>query len=55
MTDSRAVFVVHGRNVAVRDSMFNFLRAIGLRPLEWETAVGLTAKASPYIGGLLHG
>jgi len=53
MTDSRAVFVVHGRNVAVRDSMFNFLRAIGLRPLEWETAVGLTAKASPYIGEVL--
>lgn len=53
MTDSRAVFVVHGRNVPVRDSMFNFLRAIGLRPLEWETAVGLTGKASPYIGEVL--
>ncbi|WP_235737997.1 TIR domain-containing protein [Nocardioides alcanivorans] len=53
MTDSRAVFVVHGRNVPVRDSMFNFLRAVGLKPLEWETAVGLTGKASPYIGEVL--
>ena len=33
--------------------MFNFLRAIGLKPLEWETAVGLTGKASPYIGEVL--
>ena len=53
MTDSRAVFVVHGRNTDVRDSMFNFLRAVGLKPLEWETAVGLTRKASPYIGEVL--
>lgn len=33
--------------------MFGFLRALGLRPLEWDTAIGLTAKASPYIGEVL--
>lgn len=33
--------------------MFGFLRALGLRPLEWDTAVGLTGKASPYIGEVL--
>lgn len=53
MTDHRAVFVVHGRNTPVRDSMFGFLRALGLRPLEWDTAIGLTGKASPYIGEVL--
>jgi hypothetical protein len=53
VTDQRAVFVVHGRNTPVRDAMFGLLRALGLRPLEWDTAVGLTGKASPYIGEVL--
>jgi len=53
VTDQRAVFVVHGRNTSVRDSMFGFLRAVGLRPLEWDTVIGLTGKASPYIGEVL--
>jgi hypothetical protein len=43
------VFVIHGRNKKVRDSVFSFLRAIGLKPLEWEEIVALTAKATPYI------
>ncbi|MGB3761622.1 MAG: nucleotide-binding protein [Ornithinimicrobium sp.] len=53
MTDQRAVFVVHGRNTPVRDSMFAFLRSLELKPLEWDTAIGLTGKASPYIGEVL--
>ncbi|WP_431277136.1 TIR domain-containing protein [Leifsonia poae] len=47
------VFVVHGRNGAVRDSMFTFLRALGLRPLEWDQAVALTGEGTPYIGDVL--
>lgn len=31
----RTVFVVHGRNEEVRKSVFEFLRAVGLRPQEW--------------------
>src|SRR5262245_36790070 len=31
----RSIFVVHGRDLALRDSMFQFLRSINLRPLEW--------------------
>lgn len=48
-----AVFVVHGRNEALRRSMFDFLRAIGLHPIEWTQAVALTGKGSPYIGEVL--
>lgn len=51
--DVRSVFVVHGRNLAARDSLFTFLRALGLRPIEWSQAVAFTAKGSPYIGEVL--
>ncbi|MDX9975168.1 MAG: nucleotide-binding protein [FCB group bacterium] len=53
-TDRRMVFVVHGRNSRLRASMFDFLRAIGLHPLEWSQALGLTKDASPYIGDILE-
>lgn len=33
--------------------MFMFLRSIGLRPIEWDQAVALTGKGSPYIGEVL--
>ena len=51
--DSRTVFVVHGRNNGARDSLFTFLRSIGLDPLEWSNARQLTGKPSPYIGEIL--
>lgn len=47
------VFVVHGRNRAARDAVFDFLRSIGLRPLEWTQALKLTKKGSPYVGEIL--
>lgn len=51
--DERVVWVVHGRNLAARDGMFTFLRALGLKPLEWDQAVGLTGKGAPYVGEVL--
>lgn len=51
--DARSVFVVHGRDVALRDSMFAFLRSLDLKPIEWTHAVALTGKAAPYIGEVL--
>lgn len=51
--DPKKVFVVHGRNNAARDSMFIFLRSIGLQPIEWSQAIQLTHKASPFIGEIL--
>lgn len=51
--DPRRVFVVHGRNMAVRDDFFALLRSFGLEPIEWAEAVRETGKASPYIGEIL--
>lgn len=48
------VFVVHGRNTAARDEVFAFLRAVGLRPLEWSQAIRLVRKGSPYVGEILE-
>lgn len=53
VNDPRNVFVVHGRNLDARNSLFRFLRSIGLRPLEWSQAVRETGKASPFIGEIL--
>jgi predicted nucleotide-binding protein len=47
------VFVVHGRNESLRRSLFSFLRALGLNPLEWESVVASTKKGAPYIGEIL--
>jgi predicted nucleotide-binding protein len=43
----RNVFVVYGRDEPARRAVFDFLRAIGLRPLEWETLVRQTGKSAP--------
>lgn len=51
--DPRAVFVVHGRNKVLSDAMFEFLRAIDLKPIEWDRGVEMTGEASPYIGQIL--
>ncbi len=52
-TNTREVFVVHGRNAKARDALFSFLRAIDLHPLEWSQAVQATGKPMPYIGEIL--
>ena len=46
----KVVFVIHGRNLQIRDAMFAFLRSLGLHPLEWIEALTATQKGSPYIG-----
>lgn len=49
------VFVVHGRNERARKGLFEFLRAIGLDPIEWSQALAMTGAGSPYIGRVLDG
>lgn len=51
--DPRQVFVIHGRNEPARAALFTFLRSVGLKPIEWSQAIGMTQKASPYIGEVL--
>lgn len=50
---TRNVFVVHGRDDQARDAVFAFLRALDLRPLEWETLVAGTGSAAPYLGEVI--
>ncbi len=47
------VFVVHGRNGAVRKAMFDFLRSVGLDPMEWTKAIAGTGKTNPSIHEVL--
>lgn len=49
----RKVFVVYGRNDKARRAMFDFLRSIGLFPIEWSQARAATGKAMPYVGEIL--
>jgi predicted nucleotide-binding protein len=51
--DPRKVFVIHGRNEPARRGLFEFLRAIGLDPIEWSQAIAMTGAGSPYIGQVL--
>ncbi|MFE7902699.1 CATRA conflict system CASPASE/TPR repeat-associated protein [Streptomyces sp. NPDC057424] len=44
------VFVVYGRDEPARRAVFDFLRTIGLNPLEWEEVVRRTGKATPTLG-----
>jgi predicted nucleotide-binding protein len=50
---SRKVFVVYGRNTAMRVAVFAFLRSIGLTPTEWSQAIAATGQGSPYIGEVI--
>lgn len=47
------VFVVHGRNEDARDALFQFLRTLGLQPIEWTQAIEMTGEPSPYVGTIL--
>ncbi len=48
------VFVVHGRNESARKAVFDFLRTIGLQPIEWNQAIKKTGLPSPYVGEILE-
>lgn len=49
-----AVFVIHGRDKKARREFYAFLRAIGLRPVEWAEVLGETGKGLPHIGEVLR-
>jgi len=49
-----SVFVVHGRDEPLRKSMFAFLRALGLKPMEWSHAVNEAKGGNPYVGDIIE-
>ena len=48
--DPRKVAVMHGRDSRARQWMYDWLRRIGLEPLEWSQLIARTGKATPYSG-----
>jgi predicted nucleotide-binding protein len=44
---NRRVFVVYGRDTELTGRFFDLLRAVDLRPLEWEQLVQATGRATP--------
>lgn len=49
----REVAVVHGRDSQVTQAVFEFLRSLDLRPLEWEEVLARASAATPYTGHLI--
>lgn len=50
---ARHVFVVHGRDEQARQVMFDLLRKLDLKPLEWEPLVRAAGGGSPYLGDVV--
>lgn len=51
--DPATVMVVHGQDQEAADALFDWLRAIGLRPREWAQLVQAEGSGSPFIGKVL--
>ncbi|HSZ28152.1 MAG TPA: TIR domain-containing protein, partial [Pseudonocardiaceae bacterium] len=49
----KAVMVIYGHDLQAKDALFDWLRAIGLQPREWNQLITGTGAASPYIGQVL--
>ena len=53
-TNPREVAVVHGRDIEVTSAIFEFLRALDLRPREWDELLTRVSVATPYTGHLIE-
>ncbi len=53
-SDPRSVFVIYGRDEVLKKAMFDFLRSIDLKPLEWSQLVASTGSDSPYVQEVLQ-
>jgi hypothetical protein len=50
----KGVLVIYGRDREANDALRDWLRAIGLQPLEWTHLISGSGAASPYIGAVLE-
>ncbi|WP_285507926.1 nucleotide-binding protein [Actinokineospora sp. NBRC 105648] len=51
--DRKRVFLIHGRDRKTAVAMKAFLRALGLRIVEWDHAVSRTGTPNPYVGDVV--
>lgn len=49
----RRVFLVHGRDLKVKNSVVDLLRALDLRVISWEEAAAETGMGTPYTGDVV--
>lgn len=49
-----SVFVVHGRDRRLAKELFRLLRALHVKPLEWNSLIEMTGKAAPHISEILE-
>jgi predicted nucleotide-binding protein len=54
LPQSRRVAVMHGRDKEAKLWLFDWLRRVGLEPLEWSELVNLTGKGAPYNGEIVE-
>jgi len=47
-SDPSTVFVVYGRDTKARESLYAFLRSVGLHPLDWLEVKAATGRTMPY-------
>jgi predicted nucleotide-binding protein len=52
---NNTLFVVHGRDTKLNEDMFGLLRALGLNPIEWSTAVAKTRGNNPDVDKIIGG
>lgn len=52
--DGNKVFLVTGRDTLVTKAVAAFLRALGLKVIEWEHAVAKTGVPNPYVGEVVE-
>lgn len=52
--DRNDVMVIYGHDQEANTALFEWLRAIGLRPKEWSQLIQLSGSASPYTGQVLE-
>lgn len=50
----KAVMVIYGHDNQANTALFDWLRAIGLEPREWNQLIHATGSSSPYIGQVLE-
>jgi predicted nucleotide-binding protein len=55
-TKENTVFVVHGRDSKLRDAMYEFLGALGLKPQEWGHAIRSVTRrgGNPYVNDAVN-